>query len=160
MSTGQIEGMKKLVLIGLLPLMLAACGIGGTPRNYDVSGTISGTQPSGTLKMAVVGVNLGGVVNTATGQIAINSPDGKKFSVDYPPSPADGLYQVIAYIDANGNGKYDLGETRTANNNKYLAYARSSGGLASLVGLKAGWNYVVGTAVTQPSRITDYDLSW
>ncbi|WP_291423582.1 hypothetical protein [Deinococcus sp.] len=152
--------MNKLVLTALLPLLLAACGIGGTPKNYDVSGTISGKQPSGALKMAVVGVSLGGVVNTATGQIAISSPDGKKFSVDYPLSPADGLYQVIAYIDADGNGKYNLGELRTANNNKYLAYAKSGGGLASLVGLRAGWNYVIGTAVTQPSRITDYDLSW
>lgn len=156
--------MKKLALLALLPLTLGSCGLFGTPKNYNVSGTISGTQPTGTLKLAVVGVSASGVVNANVGQIAVPTFDAntKKFSVDYPSNPADGIYQVIAYIDGgtNPNGKYDVGETRTKNNNMYLVYSKSGGAIESLLGIKAGWNLVVGTTVTQPGNITNYDLSW
>lgn len=151
--------MKNILLAASLPLLLSGCGIFGTPKNYDVSGTISGTAPAGTVKLAVVGVSLGGVVNEATGQVAVTVFDTKKFSVDYPASPADGIYQVIAYVDSNGDGKYNVGETRTQNNGKYLVYSKN-GVLSGLTGIKAGWNYVIGTTVTQPTRVTDYDLSW
>lgn len=143
-----------------MPLALASCGIFNTPTNYAVSGTISGTAPAGTVKMAVVGVSSTGVVNADVGQIAVTVSDGKKFSVDYPTNPADGIYQVIAYIDGNSNGKYDLGETRTQVGNRFLVYLKNGGTLQAWLGLKAGWNYVVGTSITQPTRITDYDLSW
>lgn len=149
--------MKRLAL--LAPLALASCGVLGTPQNYDVNGTISGTAPAGTVKMAVVGVALNGVVNADVPQIALTVFDQQKFSVDYPANPADGIYQVIAYVDKDGNGQYTLGEPRTQNNGKYLVYTKS-GLLPSITGLSAGWNYVVGTRSTQPNRIHDYDLSW
>lgn len=152
--------MRKLALAALMPLALASCGIFGTPTNYNVSGTISGSAPAGTVKLAVVGVSTSGVVNADVAQIAVNTFDGKKFSVDYPSNPSDGVYQVIAYVDSNGNGKYDVGETKTQNNNKYLVYLKNGGTLESWLGLKAGWNYVVGTNVSQSNHITDYDLNW
>lgn len=154
--------MKKLALLTLLPLTLGSCGLFGTPKTYAVSGTISGTQPSGNVKMAVLGVSASGVVNANVGQIAIPTFDNntKKFSVDYPSNPADGVYQVIAYIDANGDSKYNVGETRTKNNNMYLVYSKSGGTVETLLGIKAGWNLVQGTTVTQPGTITNYDLSW
>ena len=148
--------MKRLLL--LLPLTLASCGLFGTPKNYDVTGTLSGTAPAGTVKLAVVGVGLTGVVNADVPQIAVALPSTQKFALDYP-NVADGIYQVIAYVDANGDGKYNVGETRTQNNGKYLIYS-TNGVLSGLTNVKAGWNYAVGLNVTQPGRVTDYDLTW
>ena len=150
--------MKKILL--LAPLALASCGVFGTPTTYDVSGTISGTAPGSPIKLALVGVSATGVVNADVNQVAVTVFDAKKFSVDYPDAPAAGIYQVIAYVDANGDGKYNIGEARTENNGKYLIYSANGGTLGSLVGLKAGWNLLQGTTVSQPGRITNYDLNW
>lgn len=149
--------MKKLALLTLLPLTLGSCGLFGTPKTYAISGTITGTQPAGTMKLAVIGVNSTGIYNENIGQIAVPTFDSntKKFSVDYPSKAAEGYYQVIAYIDANGDSKYNVGETRTKNNNMYLVYRDSN-----MMDLKTGWNLMQGTTVTQPGTITNYDLSW
>lgn len=158
-SAGPVDykGMKKIALLALLPLTLGSCGLFGTPKTYAINGTITNTAPAGTVKLAVIGVNATGAFNENVGQIAVPvfNTGTKKFSVDYPSTTTDGLYQVIAFIDSNGDGKYQANETRTQNNNKYLVYSSND-----VLSFKKGWNYLVGTTVTQPTVITDYDLSW
>ena len=149
--------MRKLLL--LAPLALASCGLLGTPKTYDVSGTISGTAPGSPIKLALVGVSSTGAVNADVAQVAVTVFDARKFSVDYPDSPAPGIYQVIAYVDANGDGKYNATEKRTENNGKYLIYSASDATVDSVT-VKSGWNLFQGTTVTQPGRITNYDLNW
>ncbi|GAA5514253.1 hypothetical protein Dcar01_03008 [Deinococcus carri] len=154
--------MKRTLL--LLPLALASCGLFGTPSNYDVTGTLTGTPPTaGNVRLALLGASLGGVVNANVPQIDVSLGNRGVFGVDWPAAPAEGLYQVIAYVDTNSDRQYNSGEPRTHDNQKYLVYSRG-GALADLVGLKAGWNLVNTSTtpftVTQPGRVTGYDLNW
>ncbi|WP_216324811.1 hypothetical protein [Deinococcus aestuarii] len=155
--------MGRTVLL-VLPTVLASCGLLGIPTGHDVMGTLSGTAPGGgDVRLAFVGLSLDETVNPDVPQIDISLEDGGNFGVDFPTNPAWKVYQVIGYVDSHANRKYDAGEPRTRNNNKYLVYSR--GGTTDLLsGLRAGWNLVTYPytpgSVTQPKRVTGYDLSW
>ncbi len=148
--------MKKIALLALLPLTLGSCGLFGTPKSYAINGTINGTAPTGTVKLAVVGVTSTGVVNDIVGQITVFS--NNKYSADYPSNPSNGFYQVIAFIDANGDGKYQVTETRTKlDTSRYLVYSKDGDPNLKYA---PGWNYLKSGTASQPTLITDYDLNW
>lgn len=147
--------MKKLALLAAIPVVLASCNNNELPTQYDISGSINGTAPSGTVKIALVG----GALSTdpvqnidVTGFKFANS----KYTVDLPnnPNAALGFYEIIAYVDASKDGKYNFGETRTKTNiNNYLAYS------------SATQKWIRGTTTIRENgksvnRINNYDLSW
>lgn len=116
----------------LLPLTLAACGQQDvkTPQDYDLSGTISGdwgTAPR--LRLSVVGVGLPNLIKKDDNQPqnVVRSASGWTFGLDLPRTPdLAGIYQVIAYDDANNSGSYDVGET-FARNRVWLIYSVRGG---------------------------------
>lgn len=157
--------MKKALSLLTLPLALASCSTFGVPTG-DVSGNLLGTQPSGAIRMAVRGVTLTGVQTPVVDQINIPTfnPEKRAYAISFPANPAEGGYELLAYVDANGNNRYDSGETRTQNTGKTFVYSQSGSGDKSgrdLADLKAGWTLVNGTSVEKSGTpFTGYDLNW
>lgn len=155
------RGMKKIALLALLPLTLGSCGLFGTPKTPSINGSITGTAPTvpagSAIKIAVVGLTATEIVNDTPGQVT--GFNNTKYSTDYPSNPSDGRYIVVAFVDKNNDGKFNLGETSTSltDINHYLVYSKN--GDANLK-YGVGWNYVKDGTPSQPLIITDYDLKW
>lgn len=124
---------RSLGLLVIGSLVLSSCGgglLGGPKSGPDVSGKLNGNWPNGTTKITVVGVNEQGVYNNG-GQPSIvdtNFTDG--YTYDLPVSAPQGIYRVLAYVDgSNGkpaDGAYQLGETASDLNGKYLVYSNQA----------------------------------
>ena len=108
--------MKRQLVWLALALSLASCGVLGVPRG-DVTGSITGTQPqAGDVRLALVGLSGSGYENNAVDQLDIGTFNAQKrvYSISLPGSPKAGVYEVLAYVDTNGDKTYDVGEPRTA----------------------------------------------
>lgn len=154
--------MNKLFLLAAVPLTLASCGLIGLPQSLDVSGSVLGTPPAGTVRLALVGANASGVVQDGSQQAAITlSPSDKRYAVDLPADwkQKDGYYNVVAYVDADNDGMYDAGEQSTSHQGSYLVYD-VDGQNALISGIRAGLNEVKGTTAVQWGKIGGYDLTW
>lgn len=153
--------MKKISLLALLPLTLGSCGLFGTPKSPAINGSINGTAPASSstspIRVAVVGLTTSGIVNDTPGQLLVLN--NSKYSAEYPSNPADGRYIVVAFLDANNDGKLNLGEKSTSllDTSRYLVFSKNGD-----PNLKygPGWNYVKNGTPSQPLVISDYDLNW
>ncbi|WP_034386278.1 hypothetical protein [Deinococcus sp. YIM 77859] len=152
--------MKRLLAFLTLPLALASCSTFGVP-NGDVTGDISNAPVGqGTVRLALRGVTFGGTTNETVEQFAVTPTDKGIYAISLPPSPRDGGYEVIAYVDSNGNRQYDSGETRTQSNGKTLVYT-SSNVVGTFTGLSKGWNLVQdGQVVQRGTPFHNYDLTF
>ena len=117
----------------LLPLTLAACGRDEVkaPADYALSGTISGDWgASPRLRLALIG---GGVPIAATNRSDIaqhavsTGVNTWQYGFDLPGVPnVVGVYQVVAYDDANNDATFNLGEP-VARNRLWLVFSPKSG---------------------------------
>ncbi|MVN85929.1 hypothetical protein GO986_04040 [Deinococcus sp. HMF7620] len=153
------------------------------PDAYALSGTIAGDWGAAPrLRLALVGTGVPvAVTNTsAIGQNVVSSgPNTWQFGFDLPGIPAvTGVYQVIAFDDANNNARYDVGET-FARNRQWLVYSPVSGTVDTVeipeflgggellpaMTVTRGWNLYdrsVALGAGNPSpftRLTSYTLS-
>ena len=180
--------MKRAGLL-LSLLALSACGrqTVRAPADYDLSGTLGGGWSAGAnLRLALVGAGLPNVVTNTANLAQTPLVPGAAFGVDLPNVPdVVGVYQVIAFDDADNDGTFDPGET-FARNRQWLIFSprggelpafRVPGGLPgageeALPTLTAhqGWNVYdraqpPGPGNPRPgnphpgSRVTGYDLS-
>lgn len=155
--------MKKTALL-LLPLAMASCNYLGIPDG-DVSGNILGTQPSGTIRMALRGTTLNGGQAPALdqGNLGTFNPQKRVYSISLPATPVDGGYELFAYVDSNGNNTFDSTEKRTSDSQTF-AYSKDGTGSKSgenLLNLKAGWTQYKGaTVVKSGTPFTSVDLNW
>lgn len=150
--------MKKILPLTVLPLALASCSLFGVP-NGDVSGSIS-NAPSGSIRMAVLGITFAGQTNTTVNQIAVTPGADGKYIISLPSTPANGGYEVIAYQDTSGDGNYQSGEPRTKNNGKTLVYSNTAVTIGSF-NLPQGWSQWEGTTLTKTGTpFTGYDVSF
>lgn len=124
--------MKKLSLLLALPL-LAACNTPSVklPDAYNLSGTISGKWGSAPrLRLALVGTGLPNVYtnNSTYEQNVVDNLNGTySYGFDLPNFPnLVGIYQVVAFNDANNNATYDIGE-EVGRNVQWLIYTPSDG---------------------------------
>ncbi len=160
-----------LGLIGALSLTACSGGLLGGPQSGpDVSGKLNGNWPNGTTKIALIGVNEQGAYgNGSQAQIVdTNITDG--FTYDLPKTADQGLYRIIAYVDgSNGNaadGSYQLGETVSDDNGKYLVYSNQAFTVFGKT-FGAGWsvfNKADGTVTPSGAASNDtfsgYDLNY
>lgn len=151
--------MKKFLLLALSASILASCG-NNVPTSYDLTGKVTGTAPGQPVKLVMVGASVAGVGQADIPQISIQLGNTGFFGVDFPNNPRTGGYDVFAYVDGNGNGKYEIGEQRTTPNGKFLVYAETNNIIGDLLGIKKGWNLIQGLQASQPGRINEYNLSW
>lgn len=156
--------MKKAALL-LLPLAMASCNYLGIPDG-DVSGNILGTQPSGTIRMALRGVTLSGVQTPALdqGNLGTLNPEKRVYAISFPNTPEDGAYELFAYVDGETGTKlrYDSGEQKTSS--RTFVYSKS--GLnnkdgSDILNLKPGWTLMNGvTPGKNGTPFTSIDLNW
>lgn len=147
--------MKKIALLILTLPLLIACGDQKSPDSFDVSGKLLGEIPGRPVLLSMIATSLGGVIDEKVDQVPVKLLSKGAFAIDFPKQPYDGAYQVIAYLDKNGNNKYDLGEQRTQNNKKYLVHSQNDS-----LGYKKGWNLMDAGIISQPEKVLDYDLQW
>lgn len=156
--------MKKAALL-LLPLAMASCNYLGIPDG-DVSGNILGTQPSGTIRMALRGVTLSGVQTPALdqGNLGTLNPEKRVYAISFPNTPEDGAYELFAYVDGAGStaNRYDNGEQKTSS--RTFVYSQNGGGDKSgkdVLNLKPGWTLMNGlTPGKNGAPFTSIDLTW
>lgn len=151
--------MKKLLLFAALVPALVSCG-NQLPTSYDLTGKVTGNAPGQPVALVMVGASVGGVGQAKIPQIKIQLGNTGFFGVDFPKNAQTGGYDVFAYVDSNKNGQYDITESRTAPNGKFLVYNETSNVIGDLLGIKQGWNLIQGLQASQPGRITEYNLSW
>ncbi|MDO4262901.1 MAG: hypothetical protein Q4C67_01765 [Deinococcus sp.] len=158
---------KALMLLAITPLALASCDQLGIP-NGDVSGTVTGTAPTGkgSIKLALGSLTLRGIGNSTPDQIALGTfnPGKKVYAISLPASPQEGGYDVFAYADSNSNGRWDNSEPRTRSSSRGLIYSAAGVGKkdgSSLLNLKPGWTQVQNANVVKSGKpFRDYNLSW
>lgn len=178
--------MKRYSVL-LLPLLVACQSAEvKTPESYNLSGTISGSwgqQPR--LRLALVGTGLPNVyTNDSTyGQNVVDNHNGTySYGFDLPNFPnLVGVYQVVAFNDANNDATYDIGE-EVGRNFQWLIYSPSdtttpavkipeqfpwAAGEEAIPALKVskGWNVfdrTQPTSINNPrpaGTITGYDIT-
>lgn len=147
--------MKKIVLFTLLIPFLVSCEKNKSPNEFDISGQLLGEKPGTPLRITVIATSVGGVLNEKITQLPVETINNNMFAINFPQDPYDGAYQIIAYVDKNDNKRFDIGEKRTQNNNKYLVHSINGG-----TGFQKGWNLMNDGKISQPTKISDYDLNW
>lgn len=126
--------MRSLLLAALLlPLTLAACGQQGVkvPADYALSGSLGGdwgTSPK--LRLALVGSGVPVAVtndSTIAQNVVSTAANSWQYGFDLPNIPGvAGVYQVVAYDDANNDARLSLGET-VARNRQWLVFSPAGG---------------------------------
>ena len=165
-------------------LALSACGQQpvGAPGDYDLSGTLGGKWDAGArLRLALVGAGVPNIVTNTANLAQTPLHPGAAFGVNLPGIPdVLGLYQVIAFDDANNNGTFDPGET-FARNRQWLIFSPRGGEIPALkvpeglpsageealpaMTVAQGWNLYdraqpLGAGNPRPGHpVTGYDLS-
>ncbi|PNY82006.1 hypothetical protein [Deinococcus koreensis] len=182
--------MRRLLLpLILSALSLAACARQDVkePADYPLSGTISGTWGSAPrLRLALVGTGVPVAVstNSAIPQNVVSAGAGSwTFGFDLPSPPLPnvaGVYQVVAFDDANNDANLNLGEP-FARNRQWLVYSPLGGSFAAItipefmpgessdllpaMTVSAGWNLLdrgqpLGAANPRPvTKVTGYTIS-
>ena len=169
---------KSALLLLCAPLALAACGPRTiqAPDTYDVSGSLGGswgTDPR--LRLALVGAGFPEVVtnNSNLAQNVVSTGlSAWNFGVDLPNVPGvAGVYQVVAYNDANNNATLDGTEVDSvARNQQWLIYSQVGGNVPATrftpeMNVTQGWNLynkheAISTGNPRPGqKVTGYDLS-
>ena len=175
--------MKRLAL--LLPVLaLVACGkqTVKAPSDYDLSGTLGGGWSEGAnLRLALVGAGVPNVVTNTAALAQTRLVPGAAFGVDLPGLPdVVGVYQVVAFDDADNDSTFDPGET-FARNRRWLIFSPRGGEIPALkvpeglpgageeavpaMTVEQGWNVYdraqpLGDGNPRPGRkVTGYDLS-
>jgi hypothetical protein len=121
----------RLPIVVLPALLLGACAQPSVkaPAEYPLSGVLGGgwgTSPH--LRLALVGSGFPVAVstNSAVGQNVVDRGDGTwAFGFDLPSPPLPnvaGVYQVVAFDDANNDARLSLGEP-FARNRQWLVYS-------------------------------------
>lgn len=158
--------MKKIALLALLPLTLAACGIGGTPKG-DVTGNISNIPSGqGTIRIAVLGVSFGGISNTSTDYLTVTPTDRGAYGAGLPSPTGTGAYRVAAYTDTDDSKTYNADKDKaiTKDNGKLLVFIAndfSGDVIGGISGLAKGWNLVEnGKLVKSGTPFNNYDLTF
>lgn len=147
--------MKNIILVALLLPILVSCGKKQSPNEFDISGQLLGEKPGTPIQITVIATSVGGVLNEKITQLPVERMSDHMFASNFPKKPYDGAYQIIAYVDKNDNQRFDIGEKRTQNNNKYLVHSVNGG-----TGFQKGWNLMDNGRISQPQKISDYDLNW
>jgi len=178
--------MRSLTLMLPLTLLLAACGAREVkaPYSYDLSGTLGGDWGENPrLRLALVGTGFPTAITNDGNQAQNVEPSGLNawaFGFDLPSKPTlatvAGVYQVIAYNDANNTGTYEPGET-FARNRQWLIYSEFGGELPPVkvpgseddltpaMTVARGWNlynrnFPLSDTNSRPAaKVTGYDLS-
>lgn len=179
--------MRALLPTLFMTLTLAACGKTEVkaPVDYPLSGTLSGAWGSSPrLRLALVGSGIPNPVttNSAIGQNVVPLGAGSYsfgFELPTPPLPnIAGVYQVVAFDDANNDAQLNLGEP-FARNRQWLVYSPVGGTVGPvnlpdfLGGAEAlpemtvgrGWNLLDRAQPLSPTnprpvtRLTGYDIS-
>lgn len=170
----------------LLPLILAACGQQEVkaPADYALSGTIGGDWgASPRLRLALVGTGVPVAVTNDSGiaqNVVSSGVNTWQYGFDLPGIPGvAGVYQVVAFDDANNDARLTLGET-VARNRLWLIFSPAAGTFGPLdlpeswpgggellpqMTVSRGWNvYDRSVALGDGNprsvgKITNYDIS-
>ncbi|GGL70401.1 hypothetical protein GCM10010840_05610 [Deinococcus aerolatus] len=171
----------------LLPLILAACGQQEVkaPADYALSGTIGGDWgASPRLRLALVGTGVPVAVTNNSGiaqNVVSAGVNTWQYGFDLPNIPGvAGVYQVVAFNDANNDARLTLGET-VARNRLWLVFSPADGTFGPLelpenwpgdetellpeMTVSRGWNLYDRSAVLgngnprSVTKITGYDIS-
>lgn len=186
--SGTLKVMRSVLpALLLLSVVLVACRPQEVraPDAYPLAGAVSGRWgDSPRLRLALVGTGIPGAVknDSAIGQNLVSSGlNSWEFGFDLPAPGVfnvAGVYQVVAFDDANNNARYDLGET-VARNRKWLVVSPADANipevtLPELLGggevlpamrVRSGWNVYdqsrpLGNANPAPfTTLSSYDLS-
>lgn len=176
----------RLTAALLLPLTLAACGqqTVKAPADYALSGTIGGDWgASPRLRLALVGTGVPVAVTSDSGvaqNVVGTGTNTWQYGFDLPGLPGvAGVYQVVAFDDANNDARLTLGET-VARNRLWLIFSPAGGTFGPLdlpaswpgggellpqMTVSRGWNVYDRSAALgdgnprAASKITDYDIS-
>lgn len=187
-DSGTLKVMRSVLpALLLLSVVLVACRpeTVRAPDAYPLSGTVSGRWgDSPRLRLALVGTGVPGAVrnDSAIGQnLEGNGLSGWQFGFELPAPGVfnvAGVYQVVAFDDANNNARYDLGET-VARNRKWLVVSPvaarlpevtlpellGGGEVLPAMTVRSGWNVydqsqaLSGTNPAPFTTLTSYDLS-
>lgn len=175
--------MRSLTLLLPLSLTLTACGPRGVqaPDAYDLSGSLGGDWgASPNLRLALVGTGFPNALTNDGNQaqnVVSTGLNAWAFGFDLPNTPSvAGVYQVVAYNDANNTGTYDVGEA-FARNRQWLVYSTFSGDVPAVtlpgsgeevtpaMTVSQGWNLydrsapLSGTNPRPAGKVTGYDIS-
>jgi outer membrane lipoprotein-sorting protein len=148
---------KLLIPLALGTLTLSACTLAGNPVKKDVTGQIRGFAANQNLGLALVGFNDGKYTADGTESQLIDKFLTGGFALDLPSNVPYGTYRVIVFRDANGNNRYDAGDTvLSKDNGKRLAFAQNDNQF--FAGTKKGWNLVNPDGTVQTTVLNNYDL--
>ncbi|MPY67072.1 hypothetical protein F8S09_10275 [Deinococcus sp. SDU3-2] len=121
--------MRRLSLLLPVALLLAACGSreARPPEAHDLSGTVSETWAEKP-RLALVGIGLPDAFKNESRyeQTAVRQSDGTwTFGMDLPPVPdVLGVYQVVAFVDRDGDARFDPDEVgQAARNRQWLIFS-------------------------------------
>lgn len=156
--------MKKIALLAFLPLALGSCGLGGLPKG-DVTGNINNIPTGqGTVRIAVLGVNFGGINNTSTDYLTVTPTDKGAYGAGLPSPTGTGAYRVIAYTDKDDSKTFNAGDTATKDNGKLLVFIANDftgNVIGGVTGLAKGWNLVEnGKLIKSGTPFNNYDLTF
>ncbi len=143
--------MRRTLLIPSLALALmlalAACGLFPVIGGPQVTGNLkdAGSWPRDT-RIALVGYGSGGALSYDNQRQVVDEDVFDGYLLELPNGAAQGSYQLVGYVDANGDNKLDAGEARGDSGNVYFIYADKAGTLdtfAGSVAVEQGWNELV-----------------
>lgn len=152
----------KFLPLVLSVSLLSSCGLfgNGIPTSNAVTGKISNIPEGKTVKVALVGVDTAGISSKDAAQIVGTFRSSGLYGVALPELSTTGVYDVVGYIDANGNKQYDIGETRTKPTTNYFVISQGTA-VGQLLGLKKGWNQIdLLRIVKSGNYFPDYNLSF
>ncbi|MFT2721785.1 hypothetical protein ACMT4L_17480 [Deinococcus sp. A31D244] len=155
------------------------------PDAYPLSGTVAGRWgDSPRLRLALIGTGVPGALTNKSdiGQNVVGSSlNGWQFGFELPAPGVfnvAGVYQVVAFDDANNDAQYDVGET-VARNRKWLVVSPTDANIPAVtlpaflgggealpaMTVRSGWNVYdqsqpLGSANPVPfTTLLGYDLS-
>lgn len=138
----------------LLVINLSACAL-LNPRDVTVSGKIQGFTPDQHTRLALVSYVNGQYAPNATRALPVPSA---QYTLTLPRTLPSGIYRVVIFRDANGNERYDTGETvLSSDQGKRLIQAAKDSDLVT--GTRQGWNlWNTINGEIQTSELRGYDL--
>ncbi|ADV66232.1 hypothetical protein [Deinococcus maricopensis] len=149
---------KMMTLAAAATVALSSCSLLGNPNNPDVSGKLTGGFPAdGSVRLALAGRSLNNftTVDSSPTQI-VDAKILNGYTLDLPSNLAAGDYTVIAFLDANKDGKYNVGETIVSDDGgKRLVFKT-----ANDASYRQGWNIRRADGTVQNQPLTGYDLTY
>lgn len=146
-----------LALAAVATVALSSCSILGT-RSAAVSGQLKGFSPNQNLGLAIVGFNNGQYTADGTQLQVIDKFLTGGYTLTLPRDVPYGTYRVIVFRDANGDGRFNTGDTvLSRDNGKFLVYVQRDNQF--FAGTKYGWNiYNSADRQIQTTVLNNYDL--